>query len=215
MPTVSTSVGNHLRDYGEFAGSRVEEEEELRDATFADITWNALKQGYYNSLYGKESYKGMMGWDNEKQQYEDILAGEDYQFEADSWLEKGVSGVANQIGQQFSQWTDPRSLAAAGAGATGAFVLGNAGPQALIPEEIITVPGATIAGIKAGSTMANFEIEAGGIGYRVGSRCFAIPLRLRQGQMLELPQFEIPVDAVVEMHRFDDKYPARFLPLTN
>lgn len=63
--------------------------------------------------------------------------------------------------------------------------------------------------------LSNFEIEAGGIGYRVGSRCFAIPLRLRQGQMLELPQFEIPVDAVVEMHRFDDKYPARFLPLTN
>lgn len=63
--------------------------------------------------------------------------------------------------------------------------------------------------------LSSFEIEAGGIGYRVGSRCFAIPLPLRQGQLLELPQFEVPMDAAVEMHRFDDKYPARFLPLTN
>lgn len=63
--------------------------------------------------------------------------------------------------------------------------------------------------------LSGFEIEAGGIGYRVGSRCFAIPLALRQGQLAELPQFEIPADASVEMHRFDDKYPARFLPLTN
>ena len=56
-PTVSSTVGSHLRDYGEYAGSRTEEEEEeLRSATLKDITWNALKQGYYNSLYGKESY---------------------------------------------------------------------------------------------------------------------------------------------------------------
>lgn len=63
--------------------------------------------------------------------------------------------------------------------------------------------------------MSNFEIEAGGVGYRVGGRCFAIPLALRQGRMVELPQFEIPADASVEMYRFDDKYPARFVPLTN
>ena len=63
--------------------------------------------------------------------------------------------------------------------------------------------------------LSSFAIEAGGIGYRVGGRCFAIPLALRQGQLRELPQFEIPRDAVVEMHRFDDKYPARFVPLTD
>lgn len=62
---------------------------------------------------------------------------------------------------------------------------------------------------------SGFEIAAGGIGYRVGGRSFAVPLALKQGQTVELPQFEIPVDAVVEMHRFDDKYPARFVPLTN
>ena len=63
--------------------------------------------------------------------------------------------------------------------------------------------------------LSGFAIDAGGVGYRVGSRCFAIPVALRQGQLRELPQFEIPADAQVEMHRFDEKYPARFVPLTN
>jgi len=62
---------------------------------------------------------------------------------------------------------------------------------------------------------SGFEIAAGGIGYRVGGRSFAIPLPLKQGRLVELPQFEIPVDAAAEMHCFDDKYPARFVPLTN
>lgn len=161
VPTVSSSVGSHLRDYGEFAGSRTEEEEELRDATLKDITWNALKQGYYNSLYGKESYRAMMGDENEKQKYEEILAGEDYQFEADNWFEEAVSGAANLLGQQVSQWTDKRSLAMAGTAGAGAFIAGQAGPQVLLPEEVLTVPSAAIAGLQMGSSMSNFEIEAG------------------------------------------------------
>lgn len=63
--------------------------------------------------------------------------------------------------------------------------------------------------------LSNFDIEAGGIGYRVGSRSFSIPMELKKGMLIELPQFEIPVDATAEMHRFDDKYPARFVPLNN
>lgn len=65
--------------------------------------------------------------------------------------------------------------------------------------------------------LSGFAIEAGGIGYRVSyrvdSRCFAIPLPISPGQRIELPQFEIPLEANVEMHRFDEKYPARFVPL--
>ena len=161
VPTTSSSVGSHLRDYGEFAGSRTEEEEELRDATFKDVTWNALKQGYYNSLYGKESYRAMMGGENERQKYEEILAGEDYQFAPSNAFEEAISGAANLLGQQVSQWTDKRSLAAAGTAGTAAFIAGQAGPQVLLPEEVITVPAAAIAGLKAGSAVSNFEIEAG------------------------------------------------------
>ncbi|MGN0802077.1 MAG: hypothetical protein ACI4MF_05720 [Candidatus Faecivicinus sp.] len=61
--------------------------------------------------------------------------------------------------------------------------------------------------------LSRFEIEPGGIGYAVGRRVFAIPVALRPGRQLELPQFEIPADAVVRMHRFEERYPARFVPL--
>ncbi len=61
--------------------------------------------------------------------------------------------------------------------------------------------------------LSGFEIAPGGIGYRVGGRAFPIPLALRPGERLQLPQFEIPLDAACEMHRFEEKYPARFLAL--
>ena len=62
-----------------FQPDETEEEEDngYRDATLKDLTINSLKQGYYNALYGSESFKAMMGSENEKQKYEDILAGED------------------------------------------------------------------------------------------------------------------------------------------
>lgn len=136
-----------------------------RDATLKDLLWNSLKQGYYNSVYGQESYKQMLGDENQAAAYKELLSGEDYQFETDNWLEKAVSGAANQMGQQYRQWTDPRSLASGTAFAGGAFALGQAGPQALVPEEVITVPGAFIAGMQAGSAASNFEIE-GGLAYQ-------------------------------------------------
>ena len=134
---------------------------ELRNPTFKDLTINSLKQGYYNSIYGQESYKDMTGAANSKDYYEQLLAGDDYQFEADNWWEKAISGAANLLGQQARQWSDPRSIAAGATFATGAAAMGQAGPQVLVPEEIVTVPSAFIAGMTAGSTASNFEIEAG------------------------------------------------------
>lgn len=136
-----------------------------RDATLKDLLWNSLKQGYYNSIYGQESYKQMLGDENQAAAYKELLSGEDYQFETDNWLEKAVSGAANQLGQQYRQWTDPRSLASGTAFATGAAVLGQTGPQIALPEEVITVPGAFITGMQAGSAASNFEIE-GGLAYQ-------------------------------------------------
>lgn len=62
---------------------------------------------------------------------------------------------------------------------------------------------------------SDFDIEAGGIGYRVGARVFSIPMKLKRRSLIELPQFEIPVEASVELHRFDEKYPAEFVSLKN
>lgn len=164
--TPTKAQGNY--NYGNVYASRfqpdeTEEEEDngYRDATLKDLTINSLKQGYYNALYGSESFKAMMGSENEKQKYEDILAGEDYQFNTDNLLEKGISGGANMIGQWVRQWTDPRSIAAGTAAATAAGIAGQAGPQVLVPEEVVTVPGAFMLGMQAGSAASNFEIEAG------------------------------------------------------
>lgn len=138
---------------------------ELRDATLKDLLWNSFKRGHYNSLYGKESYKEMWGKENEAKKYEDILAGDDYQFKTDNWLETGISGFATQLGQQVHQWTDPRSLGMAGTAVGGALAVGNLSPLAVVPEEIATIPAAAITGLQAGSAISNYEIE-GGLAYK-------------------------------------------------
>lgn len=130
-------------------------------ASLLDLTWNSAKKGYYNSRYGEESFKAMDGLSNNKEVYEKLLSGEEYQFTPGSKVAEGVSGAFELIGQQARQFTHPRTLAAAGTAAAGAFALGQAGPQVLAPEEIVTVPGAAIAGFTAGSAAANFQIEAG------------------------------------------------------
>lgn len=135
--------------------------EEPRDATLVDLLWNSAKRGYYNSRYGEELYDQMMGHDNDATKYEQMLSGDDYNFEADGWIGKAVSGAAELLGQQARQWSNPLSLGMAGTAATAAAIAGQAGPQVLAPEEVFTVPGAAIAGLQAGSTKANFEIEAG------------------------------------------------------
>lgn len=60
---------------------------------------------------------------------------------------------------------------------------------------------------------SRFDIEPEGIGYSVGKSNFAIPIGVAQGRLIELPQFEVPTDINVAMHRFDDKYPVKYVPL--
>lgn len=135
--------------------------EGYRRATLKDLTLNSVKQGYYNAIYGQESFKDMGGEKNQKQKYEDILAGEDYRFVPKGALEKAVSGGANLVGQMARQWTDPESLTLAGGMGALAFTAGQLGPQALLPEEALTVPGAFMTGLQVGSARENLEIEAG------------------------------------------------------
>lgn len=134
---------------------------EIRDADFWDLTLNSITRGYNNSRYGEESFKAMNGGANEKDEYEKILNGDTYRFEPNNEFESGVAGAFQQVGQQIRQWTNPRTLAIAGGAAGTAAIAGQAGPQALVPEEILTVPAAFAAGIAAGSAGSSLEIEAG------------------------------------------------------
>lgn len=135
--------------------------EGYREPSLWDLTVGSVKKGYDTSRYGQESYKAMLGEENEKEKYERLLESEEYKFLPSGWLEEGVSGASGLAGQWTRQVMDPRTLGMGLTMAGSAAVLGNAGPQALAPEEIVTVPAAFAAGIKGGAALSNFEIEAG------------------------------------------------------
>ena len=135
--------------------------EKPRKATLYDMTIGSIKRGYDNAVYGRELYKDMTGQENQADEYAQKMAGDEYNFEAGGFLSRVLSGGMELLGQQVRQWTDPLSVGLAGTAATGAAIAGQAGPQVLVPEEVITVPGAFLAGLQVGSTKANFEIEAG------------------------------------------------------
>lgn len=130
-------------------------------ASIKDLTVNSFKRGYYNSVYGEESYDAMLGRKNNKDAYKNLLESEEYQFAPGNEFAGGVSGAFELLGQQYRQFTNPRTMAYVGTAVTGAILVGNAGPQALAPEEIVTVPAAAAFGFTTGSSQANLEIEAG------------------------------------------------------
>ncbi|MBQ7006925.1 MAG: hypothetical protein IJN59_03755, partial [Oscillospiraceae bacterium] len=106
---------------------------------------------------GHERYKEMQGQANEAEKYRKALEDDKFQFKS-SGFGGAVSGAAELLGQMIYQTTNPRSTAY-GAGMAGmAALAGSAGPQAIIPEEIITVPGAFAVGTAMGGALANYEI---------------------------------------------------------
>ena len=134
---------------------------EYRKANLKDIFVNSVKQGYYNSLYGAESYKSMSGRKNDKEKYANILDSDDYKFVPQGKIASAVSGAAGLLGQQVYQTTNPTALAMGATAAAGAAIAGQAGPQVLVPEEVLTVPSAFVTGLKIASAEKNYEIEAG------------------------------------------------------
>ena len=137
---------------------------ESREPTLWDMTVNSFKQGYNNASLGQEAWKAMHGQENEMDKYAEELRSDDYNFETDIWWKNAVSGAAQQLGQWGRQMNDPETLALATGMGGAAFLAGLAGPQALVPEEIVTVPGAFLAGMTAGNAKTNMEIE-GGLAY--------------------------------------------------
>lgn len=166
----SVSLWDRLKEAAEFATDHVygnstpantQTTDDPRKANLLDLTLGSVKRGYVGSRKGQEAYKAMMGKENELEEYTQKLSGSEYNFQPEGLIGTAVSGAAELLGQQVRQWTDPRSLSAAGGAAAMASVAGKAGPQALIPEEIMTVPAMFGIGMKAGSSLSNFEIEAG------------------------------------------------------
>lgn len=141
--------------------NQVQTGDRLRDATLKDLTVNSFKQGYYNTRYGEEMYKAMGGMANNSAAYRAKLADNDYLFEPGNWFEKAVSGMSGQIGQMVRNATNPTTAATMAAAGGAAAIAGNAGPQSLIPEEVITVPAALSAAYMAGSAANIMKVEAG------------------------------------------------------
>lgn len=133
-----------------------------RDPTLWDLTVGSFQQGYDTSALGRESFRDMWGnEDNRKEEYEEKLAGEEYKFIPEGVWEKGISKVSSWIGGETYKALSPEPWVSMAGAAGAAAVAGQLGPQAALPEEVVTVPGAAIIGYKAGSIATNMEIQAG------------------------------------------------------
>lgn len=139
--------------------SKNEDEENLRSATLKDLTVNSFIRGYANSKLGVENEKAMRGAPNKAAEYKKYLEQDKYQFEPKNWLGKAVSGAIGQAGQMLEGI--PEAAAYGGTMAGMVAIAGNAGPQAAIPEEFISVPGAFGTGYAIGSGMHAYKVEAG------------------------------------------------------
>jgi GNAT superfamily N-acetyltransferase len=130
-------------------------------ASLKDLTINSAKRGYYNSLYGEETFKEIFGEANQKDIYKKELEKDEYQFTPGSGIASGISGSFELAGQMLRQFTNPRTVAMTTGAAGLALAAGQAGPQVALPEEVLTVPAAAGYAFKTGSALSNLEIEAG------------------------------------------------------
>ena len=147
---------------------------EYRDASWWDVTWNAAKQGYYNTLKNEAVYDEMWGRENDADYYRNILAGDDYKYLPSNGWEEVVAGAAELAGQMLRQTLNPRTMSAGGAGAVAGAAIGS---KAGATAGTTLGPGGTLvgggggaiaggitgfgAGIAAGNAAASLEVEAG------------------------------------------------------
>ena len=126
-----------------------------------ETTVGAVKIGYAQADRGQEIGQAIVNGDMAKAEKLMKQSSPQYKTDATGWIEKGIRGAFQMLGQQVNQVTDPRTQAMGLGSATVAAIAGQAGPQVFTPEELLTVPGAYLAGTMAGSAIANTEIESG------------------------------------------------------
>lgn len=145
---------------------------------FIDSIKKGWERGNLTTQLGHESYKEMIGEKNKRVAIEKQMQqkGDSIQVKkGTSWLNKGIGGAMEQIPMWIDSAKNSLSTMAWGAvaGAGTAVAIGQMGPQAIIPEEVVTVPlgalgGGISAGLKAGQMAGAgknmMEIE-GGLAY--------------------------------------------------
>lgn len=117
--------------------------------------WEKVKQrwrlGREQAVDDQLAYRAMMG----EVPYEDVKAGLDPAEDAlkgKAWFSEGLLGAVQMVPAMVDGMVAGVDMGVKSAAALGgaAAVAGQAGPQALAPEEILTVPGAAAAGWSAG-----------------------------------------------------------------
>lgn len=103
----------------------------------------------------------MHGQENELDKYNEMLSADEYNFEADDWWEGILSDASGHLGQWIRQISDPETVALSIGSGSMALLAGQAGPQVLLLEKVLTVPAAFTLGMKAGNAKTSMEIEGG------------------------------------------------------
>ncbi|MBQ6698125.1 MAG: hypothetical protein IJN09_03705 [Oscillospiraceae bacterium] len=131
-----------------------------REPTFSDYLRAPMK-GYEQMKLGTEKFKEMSGLGGNAEAYEEKLNGEKYRYVPRNDYEGAVLEGLSQIGTMGYVTLNPRTLAGATAAGGAAALAGQAGPQVVAPEEIVTVPAAAITGATAAGATVMYEAEAG------------------------------------------------------
>lgn len=131
----------------------------LQSIEFARKAWDDYEHLSSLERWGKDLRRGMLTSERGRAALDFTPEGRK-RFEAiDAELRTmapSSGGFVGNTAEVVGQWAVhiPRALAGglagAGAAATGAAIYGQLGPQALVPEEAITVPAAAMAGFNAG-----------------------------------------------------------------
>lgn len=148
----------------------------MLDQQFADVAaqdvdnlgtmeglWNELKAGWLTAQQGLAWDKIRSGNYSAKEYKEALQATEDLLKLPTSSSGHGLwtplYGAARQTGLYGNMAVDAAAVGASMAAA--AFVIGQAGPQAFIPEEIVSMPGMFWAGFRATMMVESAAIEGG------------------------------------------------------
>tara|TARA_R110000823_G_C15952906_1_gene502447 strand:+ start:22509 stop:29276 length:6768 start_codon:yes stop_codon:yes gene_type:complete len=129
----------------------------------------AFKQGYNQIDLARLRFQQIKGelTDDQLSLIEELKVDQNSNFGADSWMQESLLEASKQIPQlietaRTAGWT---SLAGGVSFGGGALAVGQMGPQVALPEEIVTVPVATLTGLglgwKAGALQESFTLQTG------------------------------------------------------
>lgn len=83
-----------MPDYVNSSGQRIDpvDGSVYRKASLVDLIVGSAKKGYYQNQLGEESYREMMGQENDAQQIREYLDGDEFEYIPQGWLQQAVAG---------------------------------------------------------------------------------------------------------------------------